>query len=501
IAAIAACGAPAPSQTPSADQRSAPARALPRTVRVAVGSETDNLSTKLGGGTNAAEYNFLNNSPLVLLDERGVPSPLLASEQPSRDNGTWVVNADGTMETTWRIRSNARWHDGEPVVARDFQFALRVYLDDAMPISDRMPEMLMTSVTPVDDKTFVIAWKQPYPKANLLIQRDLEPLPVHIVGSLYAAGDPDAFLNNRFWSSPDYVGTGPYRLVEWDPGAQLVYQAFDGYFMGPPPIEQIVVRIIPDTNTVVANLLSGDLDTAVGATVLGQQGGATVRERWNQTGEGTVIGTPVRFRDSEIQIDAAYLLQRALLDLRVRRAIATGVDRQPLAQVVTPGESDVAEIYLIPTDPLFAKADSVITKYPYDPARAASLLADAGWTRRGDTLVNSAGEPFTLDIRTTQNEDNLTEMHIMAADLTKLGMDITETVVPQSRIRDSEYRIKFPGVNNTAMSIGVPDTLRVALSAECPDPARRYSGSNRGCWSNPQYDRFYEIASTSLDPS
>jgi len=468
---------------------------------MAVGSETDNFSTKLGGRTNAAEFNFLSNSPLVLLNEHGQASPLLAAEEPSQDNGTWVVNPDGTMTTTWHIRPNAKWHDGQPVVSQDFVFALQVYLDEGMTISDRMPEELMESVQPVDEHAFVIRWKQPYPKANEMSQRDLEPLPVHIMGRVYAAGDSDAFLNHRFWSTPDYVGTGPYRLTSRDPGNQLIYQAFPDYFMGKPAIDQVVVRIIGDTNTIVANLLAGEIDTAAGATALGQQGGATVRDKWAQTGEGHVVATPTRWRYGQIQFDPASLQQPALLDVRVRRAIAHGIDRETVAQVVTNGTSHIAEVFLIPDDPVYPKADAAIAKYPFDTARALALFAEAGWTRRGEQLLNAAGEPFALDMRTTDDQDNLTEMHIAAADLSKLGVQITESVVAQSRIRDAEYRIKFPGINNTALSIGVPDTLRTALSSECPFPERRYAGSNRGCWSDQRYDRWYQIASTSFDPA
>src|SRR5207248_9550689 len=120
----------------------APSSAGPSRVRAAIGAETDNLSTKIGGGTNAAEYNFMTNSPLVLLNAKGVASPLLAADLPSRDNGTWVVNADGTMTTTWKIRPNAKWHDGQPVVSRDFSFAHRVDLDPAMTVPHRPPEQL-----------------------------------------------------------------------------------------------------------------------------------------------------------------------------------------------------------------------------------------------------------------------------------------------------------------------------------------------------------------------
>lgn len=350
----------------------------------------------------------MSNSPLVLLNERGVASPLLAAELPSRDNGSWVVNPGGTMETTWKIKPNAKWHDGQPVVSDDFVFALRVYLDDAMPIADRTPEQFMERIEPVDEKTFVIHWKQSYPWANELIARDLEPLPRHIMGSVYEAANADAFLNHAFWSSVEYIGTGPFRLLRWDPGTQLVYRAFDDYFMGRPKLDEVIFRIIPDTNTFVANLLGGEVDASVGSS-FGALAAATVRERWSQTGEGQLLGSPVRFRHTQIQFNPEYLAQPALLDRRVRRAIVHGIDRETLAQVVSAGGSGFTEIFLSPSDPLYEQAQRAITKYPYDPNRALALLQDAGWTKRGERLVNTDGGPFALDIRTTQGTDSETE--------------------------------------------------------------------------------------------
>jgi ABC-type transport system substrate-binding protein len=91
-------------------------------------------------------------------------------------------------------------------------------------------------------------------------------------------------------------------------------------------------------------------------------------------------------------------------------------------------------------------------------------------------------------------------MQIMASDLAKLGMQMTQTVVPQSRIRDNEYRVTFPGLNATAQSIDIPGILAVAISEQCASADRRYIGSNRGCWKNGEYDRLYQVANTSLDP-
>jgi peptide/nickel transport system substrate-binding protein len=490
---LSACAPAALSPTGGVQER---APAGPSRVIIAIGAEVDYLATKLEtGNTFASEFNFLSNSPLAIRNERGVTLPLLAAELPSQDKGTWIVNADGTMATTWRIRPNARWHDGQPVVSRDFALALKVYTDPVLPVRERVPEQFMDRISPADDRTFVIHWKQPYPWASELVSRQLEALPEHIVGALYERGDSDAFLNHSFWSSTDYVGDGPYRLLQWDRGAQLLYRAFDDYFMGKPKIDEVVFRIISDTNTVLANVLSGAVDTTVGIT-LGQQAGVTVRNQWDQ---GEVKVTPVRFRYVQIQLDPARTQQPALGDVRVRRAVAHAIDRVTLAEVVTEGTSPTTEIPVSPNDSLYPEALSAVAKYPYDPGRASALLGDAGWTRSGDHFANAAGQPFTLDVRTTAGADNESEMSIMAADLSKLGMQISQTVVPQSRIRDSEYRVTFPGLNTTAQSIDIPGILAVATSGQCATAQTRYTGSNRGCWQNSEFDRLYLVASSSLD--
>src|SRR5207237_5524871 len=75
---------------------------------------------------------------------------------------------------------------------------------------------------------------------------------------------------------------------------------------------------------------------------------------------------------------------------------------------------------------------------------------------------------------------------------------VTESIIPNSRLGDLEYRVTFPGMNATAQSIDVPGTMIVAVSDACP-VAPRYVGSNRGCWKNPAYDAQFTIANSTLD--
>jgi peptide/nickel transport system substrate-binding protein len=319
------------------------------------------------------------------------------------------------------------------------------------------------------------------------------------MGRVYESSSPDGFINHPFWTSASYVGAGPYRIVRWDPGSQLLFHAFDGYVLGRPKIDEVVFRIISDPNAVVANLLAGEAHVAINIA-LGQMAGATVRDQWAASGDGTVVAIPVRFRFIDIQRNPSALAQPALQDLRVRRALAHGIDRATLAEISTAGLAGPTDVFLSPQDQLYEAAVRGVPKYPYDVNRALALLRDAGSTRQGELLANAAGQQFTLDIFSSEGSDNETEAAILAADFRKLGMQVTETIYPRSLQGDREFRSKFAGLNPTALTIEVPQTLSAGLSDQCPDPNRRYAGGNRGCWTNPEFDQLYQVAGTSLDP-
>ncbi len=498
---LAVACAPSPSRSGEQEGRTAGTGAPSRTNRVTIANGIDPraLATKFdAAGVFSRDHLYIPNSPLVVLDAvQGASRPLLAAELPSQERGTWTVNPDGAMATTWKIRPNAVWHDGQPVRAADFAFAFGVYMDDALEISNREPERLVSRVEPVDEKTFVIHWKQVYPWANRLGLGELEALPAHLLRTPYEEGDKVAFTNLPFWSGPAYVGTGPYRLVEWEKGVHMIYRAFDQYFMGRPKIDEVIVRIIADINTVVANVLSGAIDVTV-SVILNQQARLAVKEQWDRTADGQVGSNPTYFRIIQFQQEPGRALP-ALLDPRMRRAIAHAIDRPAIAEAVSAGTSPATEVMITPNDPLYPRVDQAIAKYAYDSRRALALLEEAGWTRRGEGLTNARGEALTLDITTPQVAENESEMSLAAADLSKLGMEITQTPIPQARSRDREYRASFRGLAITATSIDVPQALKDYTSEECPNPARGWAGSNRGCWRNPEFDRLFAIVNSTLN--
>src|SRR5690349_13254987 len=133
LAVVLAACAPQPS-APVVEQRWAPtAPAKPTLLRVGFGEQIITFGSRLV--ETRGRLDPVINAYLVRTDDRAVNHPYLAERIPRQDDGTWIVNADGTMRTIWTLRPEAKWHDGEPVTAHDVVFAHRLYRDRELQIA------------------------------------------------------------------------------------------------------------------------------------------------------------------------------------------------------------------------------------------------------------------------------------------------------------------------------------------------------------------------------
>src|SRR5438105_7438062 len=120
-----------------------------------------------GGIPGAAEFAKMVGSGLtVSKDLDSVFVPQLAEALPSTDNGLWKIFPDGTMETTWKIRSGARWHDGAPLTSADFLFTAKLEQDKELPVVIDPVYDVIASITAPDPQTVTVTWKSPYITAD-----------------------------------------------------------------------------------------------------------------------------------------------------------------------------------------------------------------------------------------------------------------------------------------------------------------------------------------------
>jgi peptide/nickel transport system substrate-binding protein len=487
VGLLAACSAP-PATNRSESNPPAPAR-RPTTLNIAIRTEPSGMSDKLFQAADDVDQVW--QAGLMYLNERDDPRPVLAARAPNQTDGTWTVNPDGTMRTTYALKPDLKWQDGRPLTAEDFAFAHAVFTDDEISVSTRLPESLMTQVAALDATSAEISWREPFIGAASLGSRELTPLPNHLLGDLYRQ-DKGAFQKSPYWTGPDYVGAGPFRMTTWDRGVGMTFEANPYFALGRPGIDTVRVSFNADANTVAAQLLAGAVDVFPAPSV---ELALNLKERWQEDKGGDIVLTSLKARRLFFQFRDVASHQKAVLDLRVRQALIHAVDRPAFAAAMQGSLAQVGDTAYPPDSALYPKIERVIAKYPYDVSRALALLGEAGWVRGADGMVrDSSGRTLEMEVRTPEDKD----ASIVADYWKQAGIASTPVFISAVNRRNDEYRASFPA---TQLQSGSGGYITNLLTANAPSPANGFRGSNnRGTYSNPEYDRLYRLQLTTLDP-
>jgi peptide/nickel transport system substrate-binding protein len=503
---LAACTPAGPSGSSGAQPgaRSDAAPAINRTLVMAVKLEPVGMSTKLLVGlNNTRSARRLVNASLAINDDKGQPRPYLVEKLPEMNTNSWKILPDGRMEVTYALRPGLTWHDGTPLRIADFQFAYRMYTDPETKILfSAQPQDLMDEPVEVDERTIMIPFKTVYPDAHSLggthANDDFSPMPRHILEQQFLSDKGDGFANHPYWNQA-YVGTGPFRIERWDPGVAIELKAFEGHAGGKAKIETIRLRWIEDPNTALANLLSGEVHLAVNDAIRFQQG-SLLKERWTGNNGGTVLISARETRFIQIQFSPQFNQTKALLDVRVRRALAHALDKAAIIEGVLNGEGTPADTLMSPQMPYYQALLDAIPKYPHDLQRTEQLMGEAGFTRPpGGFYVGANGERFDPEFRAFGGGQEETELAIMVDTLRRSGIDIVSNVVPAVYSRDVQIRAAFPGLTANVTQLSERTVFNKLESFNIPLESNRWSGFNRGAWASPEFDRLEVVFNTSLD--
>lgn len=475
-------GGPAPSPAPRDGGRVAgPSKVL----RLDNRQEPYGFAVLIGNNFHQREINYSFHAGLTAYDAQSNLVGRLAAKLPSVADGDWKVNLDGSMDVTWKLRPNVKWHDGTPFSATDAAFGYQLYLDPELPINRTGGLALVQGTTVVDPQTLVVHWSKPYFNANLTDLIDFSPVPAHIMGDLYRQ-DKTAFTSNQYWFN-QFVGLGPYRVVQWESGSFIEGAAFDDYFLGRPKVDRVIFRFSNDPNVSLASFLAGDLDilthdltVADRETVRGMRDVTVIQ--WPDSTTGSIL----QWRDPAAPWVGDPSNTAAL---GVRQAMMHMLDRQLMADTFDPGGPGVAHLFISPADPVFKLVDSRgLTKYPYDPTKAAQLMANAGWTKGPDGMLrNSAGQPFRFEVREGNSESGLVYVDM----LRQGGIDAWVYAIPNSAVDRMKQRAESQGARVGGGAIA-GDFMRQFTTKEVRSDANNWSGLNQGGYVNPDIDRQYD---------
>jgi peptide/nickel transport system substrate-binding protein len=434
------------------------------------------------------------NATLIFKDEHEQPQPYLSATIPQLNTESWTVTPDGRMITTYQLRPNLTWQDGNPLTSADFAFAYQVYAKPELGASQSTPIKLIAGIDAPDPRTVIIRWNQLYADATVE-NGGFYPLPKHLLEQALQAQDPGAFVSSSFWTA-NYVGAGPFRLIEYVPGDHIDAVAFDGHILGRPKLDKIRFVFIADTQAGVANLLAGSIHYA-DRFVTNPTDGINLEEQWAITKDGEVLWSPTAIRAALVQMRPEYADPKALLDLRVRKAIAHAFDKQTAIDVLNYGKAIATSTLTPPGVPYYSEIEKVVTRYQYDPRMVAQLMGQAGFTLGSDNLyADGAGKRFTFGVWTSSGEKNVQEAAFFVDSLKKVGIDATQQVSTVQQLNDGMARALIPGI-----SISGANNYRAFLSSEAAGPDNRWNGAGRNGWGNAEYDRAYDQYTNTLDLS
>lgn len=455
----------------------APVASGPKRATVVIASDPITLRSNFPGGLTggaAAGVDAIEQVVHVgvsLFDDAGTQRAALAEVLPTVENGLWRVLPDGRMETLWTLKNGVTWQDGTALTAQDLLFTLTVCKD---------PEMLgfcqnvgfdsIESVNMSDDRTLSVTWKRPFIEADMLFAPDFAmPMPRHLLERAYLE-NKRGFTDVSYWNR-DFVGAGPFRVREWVPSAHIILSAFDDFVLGRPKLDEVVVKLIPDSNTLVSNMLAGGIDANLGRGMSLEQG-IQIRDHWPQSRmevgrPGNVLWAYPQFIDPRPAV---------LADAQFRKALVQAMDRQEMANTLQAGLTTVAHTYFDTDLPQYRALDPFIVKYDFDPRRAAQIVDGLGYVRGADgSYRDAAGQILSTEIRDSGQQEVETKAMLAMADYwQRIGIKTDTVVITPQRMADREYLATRPAFQTGQNSDGLKG-LRRAHSSQTPLAENNYT--------------------------
>jgi peptide/nickel transport system substrate-binding protein len=423
--------------------------------------------------------------------------PVLAEELPSVKKGTWKIDTQKkTMVTVYKLRPGLTWHDGKAYTSKDFEFGWQISKHPEFPMPDRLVPELISKIETPDERTIVIHWNDLYNEAYAIQYTHVRAFPRHLLQEAFTAGDMKAFANLPFWNK-NFIGAGPYRVVEWDAGTRMELEAFKDFTLGRPKIDRVTYKTVEDTNTNLAAVLAGEVDLCMRSTI-SFDGAMILREQWEKQGKGKIYISPASWSWLNLSRDNPWFS-----DVKVHRALLHAIDREAMVQNLFKGEKIVSHVPLSRVRKSYKKALATATLYKYDPETAKKLLAEAGWKPGSDgVLVNSKGERMEFEFRVTaERRDHEQAQAIIADYWKKIGVRTNIKNLPNRLLNAAENRNRWPGAFIGTHNVTVEEWQERFHTKNIPSAENKFALENVSGWNDPRKDAILDELNSIVTPA
>jgi peptide/nickel transport system substrate-binding protein len=383
---------------------------------------------------------------------------------------SWRWTSD-SLSIAFHVNPRARWHDGQPVTARDVRFTFTLNKNPALG-GDALSELQnIDSVTVPDSLTAVFWFRKRSPTQFLDAAAQSLILPAHQLDTI-----PVTSLRA---SLPQPIGTGRFRFRRWNKGASVEIVADSANYRGRPKLDRVIWTIAPDYTTALTRLFAGDADLfdAVRAEDLPQL------ERHSRLRVIVIGGTDYNFLQFNLRDPAHHSMPHPLFANRsLRRAVAMSIDRAALVRSVLDSLGLVA---LGPTVRAYPTTDPGILQIPFDTVRAKSLLDSLGWIRESSGMRARNGRQLAFDLLVPSSSRSRTRMAVLIqAELARMGVRVNVEQMEAGALVSREGKHDFDAVLGGWHMGASPDGTREAWTAT----GIGKDGVNYGSYNNPVFD-------------
>ena len=419
----------------------------PGALVIALESSPTHLDPRYATDANSARVSALIFSPLARPDENSRPQPDLAESWQAVDERTYVA----------RIRKGVSFHDGKPLTAADVKFTYESVLDPENRSPKRGALRFLKGIDQIGP--YEVRFRLATPFAPFL-----EGLTLGIV--------PKGTAGNGATTNRPLIGSGPFALVEFNPGERVVLKANPSYWEGAPRLSGVVFKTIPDAIVRVLEFRKGTVDFLQNDIEpdmlpwLRQNSDASILSR-----QGTI------FQYIGVNLDHPVLKRR-----EVRQALTYAIDREAIIRHILKGLATPATGLLSPQHWAYEPS---VTRLNYNPEEAKRLLDRAGFP---DPDGDGPLPRFRLSYKTTNLDLRKRIAEALKEQLGRVGIELEVRTYEWGTFYGDIKKGNFHLYSLAWVGIVDPDIYHNLFHSSSVPP----NGNNRGRYRNPELDRLLE---------
>jgi peptide/nickel transport system substrate-binding protein len=424
----------------------------PKTLVMVIESSPTNLDPRVGQDAQSERIDNLIFDDVLSRGHNLDVAPGLAERWEVPDPLTYIFH----------LHHGVRFHDGRPLTSRDVKWTFDSLLTGKIRSPKAAAYRFVKDLDAPDDFTVVLHMKEP----DAALLWNLSDGAVGVVP--YGSGSE---------MSVHPVGSGPFKFVSAETDKEVVIERNDDYWGEKAKLARVRFAIVPDATTQALELRKGSGDVIINGSFPPDTVLTLAREK--SLAIETAPGTRLAYLGFNLR-------DPILKDVRVRQAVAYGLDRKPMIDYLWRGEAQAARSVLPPQSWAF---NGNVPQYNHNPEKARQLLDAAGYP-----LVN--GLRFHITMKTSTDENTRLMVAVMQQQLREVGIALD--------IRSFEFGTFFSDVTHGAFQLyGLrwiggnedPDIFYVFHSSRFPP-----NGANRGFYSNPRVDALVDQARREVDP-